>query len=129
MKLTEKHHRAIELMVLGMKGIDIGAKLNIAPETVSRWRSDFDFQAELNRRLQENQVEAQERLRSLAGTALETIESIMTDSDDDKTRLQAALKILELGKLEAGRIGKTNPKALAVDAATQKYVDEFDPLT
>jgi len=126
MKLTEKHHRAIGLMILGMKGIDIGAKLNIAPETVSRWRSDFDFQAELNRRLQENQQAARDRLRALTDTALEAFEDILSNSADDKARLAAATKVLELAKLSAPAIGSCNPKALQRDDEMNRALEEFN---
>jgi len=126
MKLTEKHHRAIELMILGMKGIDIGAKLNIAPETISRWRADFDFQAALNQQLKDNQQAARDRLRALTDTALEAFEDILSNSADDKARLAAATKILELAKLSAPAIGSCNPKALQRDDEMNRALEEFN---
>ena len=127
MKLTEKHHAAIELMITGMKGVDIGAKLDTAPETISRWRADYDFQAALNARMKENQQAMQDRLRSLADSALTSIESIMNDAGvDDKTRLTAACKVLELTRLKPAAIGSTNAKSLKNDDEMTKALEEFN---
>ena len=126
MKLTPQHHKAIDLMIMGSNNKNVAETLNIAPETVSRWRADYIFQAALNQRLKENQAASVERLRSLADTALATIETVMADSNDDKARLQAAFKVLEMARVSVSGIGSTNPKALQRDDEMNKALDEFD---
>ena len=47
MKLNPTHYLAIDMLACGESNKAIAEKLNVAPETVSKWRGDFDFQAAL----------------------------------------------------------------------------------
>ncbi len=127
MKLTPQHHRAIDLLITGKKNFEIAEELGVDKVTVSRWRSDYVFQAEMNQRLKDNTQHTQDRLRALADTALATIETVMADSNDDKARLQAAFKVLEMAQVKVPTsIGSTNPRALQRDDEMNKALDEFD---
>lgn len=123
MKLTPQHHKAIEALAMGENNKSVAEKLNLAPETVSRWRSDFDFQAALNSVLAENRESTKDRLRHLSGVALETIEAIMTDSEAPaKDRLTAALKVLEFSKLSVGRVPSTDAAILRKEKAQNDFM-------
>jgi len=111
MKIRAQHHKAIILLSEGMNNLGVAKVLGIAPETVSRFKSDVNFQTELNKVLEENQKAAQERLKSLAGVALDTIEAIMKDEEAPaKDRLTASLKVIELINLA--------PQAAAIEITT-----------
>jgi len=127
MKLTPQHYRAIELIAMGSNNKNVAERLDIAPETVSRWKSDYDFRAKLNEMLQEQHAATQKRLRALAGSALSAIESIISSTDAlERDRLTAAFKILEMTQVKLPRIGSTNPRALQRDDEMTKALDEFN---
>jgi len=126
MKLSPQHRRAISLLAQGMSNKAAAEELGLAPETVSRWKSDFDFKAALNELLQENQRAQQERLRALSSTALTTIETIMTDSTTPaKDRLTAALKVLELTQIAPEKIGSSNADVLAKEDENNKFFESL----
>ena len=54
-------------------GKDIANKLNVAKETISRWKKIPEFQAEVNKLLKEYREETQHKLRSLINLALEVV--------------------------------------------------------
>ncbi len=64
MKLIPQHHKATELFSMGLTNKAVAEELNIAPETISHWKSDFTFQAELNVLLKFNQESIQDRLEN-----------------------------------------------------------------
>jgi uncharacterized protein YjcR len=49
---------------MGLTNKAVAEELNIAPETISHWKSDFTFQAELNVLLKFNQESIQDRLEN-----------------------------------------------------------------
>lgn len=113
MKLTPQHYKAIELLAMGGNNKSVAERLDIAPETVSRWRSDFEFQAAMNKIIDEAQKTAKDRLRHLSGVALETIENVLLDKETPpRDRMTAAFKILELTQVSAPKIGSTNARVL-----------------
>jgi len=113
MKLSAQHLKAIEALAMGENNKVVAEKLNLAPETVSRWLADFEFKARLNSLIEESHQATKDRLRHLSSVALETIEEIMSDSEAPPlVRVTASLKILELTKLKCGAIGSDNPEVL-----------------
>lgn len=123
MKLSPQHLKAIEYLAMGENNKSVAEKLNLAPETISRWRSDFEFQAALNLLLTENRETTKDRLRHLSAIALETIEAVMTDRDAPaKDRLTAALKIVELSKLSVGRVGSSDAAILRKEKAENDFM-------
>ena len=51
--LNENQLLAIPLVAQGVSGKDIANKLNVAKETISRWKKNPEFQAEVNKLLKE----------------------------------------------------------------------------
>ena len=126
MKLSPQHHKAIESLAMGENNKNVAEKLGIAPETVSRWRSDFEFQAAMNAIIEETQKTAKDRLRYLSGVALETIESVMLDSEAPQaTRVSAAFKVLELTRVRFAPIGSQDSRVLAKRQAEDEYMNNI----
>ena len=96
--LNENQLLAIPLVAQGVSGKDIANKLNVAKETISRWKKLPEFQAEVNTLLKECRDETQHKLRSLVNTALEVVKEELENTNSDQ-RITIALKILQNMKL------------------------------
>ena len=96
--LNENQLLAIPLVAQGVSGKDIANKLNVAKETISRWRKLPEFQAEVNALLKECRDETQHKLRSLVNTALEVVKDELENKNSDQ-RITIALKLLQNMKL------------------------------
>jgi len=128
MKLTEKHHQAIVLLVTGSSSKEAAETIGVAPETLSRWRQDVYFRAELNGILLETKESVRDRLRFLCGKSLDTIESVMDAPDvPAKDKLTAAFKVLELCKTNGGggTIESSNPEVLLKKDRNRAYIDSL----
>ena len=112
-------------MSQGFNNLKVAEQLEIAPETVSRWKQDFVFKAELNKLQIENQEYHRDKLRSLNSVALETLESIMMNEENPRERLTAAIKILEITKLKPAQIGSTNPMTLRKEKESDDLLDQY----
>jgi len=89
--ISEKQQRAIELLLVGTKQIDIAKELDIQTETISRWRLNSHFVAALNAARLARWHHTQERLQDLSEQAIDTLTELL-QSPTDATRL-AALKL------------------------------------
>ena len=126
MKLTPRHNKAIELLASGATVKGVAKELGIAPETVSRWRGDFDFQAALNALLEEARQSTKDRLRHLSSVALDAIEAVLLDEEaPHKDRVTAAFKILELTNTSTGNIGSTNAAVLKRDKEQSDLLESY----
>ena len=115
--MNEKQQQAVILFASGQTCKQVADQLNVTPKTISTWRSDHEFMAVLNTHLQDIQQANSERLRNLGTAALDTIEEIMTDKTiAPKDRLNAAVKILELGRVTTEPVQSTDPAKLRVKA-------------
>lgn len=115
--MNEKQQQAVILLASGKTCKQAAEQLNVTPKTISTWRSDHEFKAVLNTHLQDIQQANSERLRNLGTAALDTIEEIMTDKTiAPKDRLNAAVKILELGRVTTEPVQSTDPAKLRVKA-------------
>lgn len=115
--MNEKQQQAVILFASGKTCKQVAEQLNVTPKTISAWRSDHEFMAALNSHLQDIQQANSERLRNLGMAALDTIEEIMADKTiAPKDRLNAAVKILELGRVTTEPVQSTDPAKLRVKA-------------
>ncbi|MBL1320244.1 MAG: helix-turn-helix domain-containing protein [Methylophaga sp.] len=127
MKLSPQHHQAIILLSEGLNNKEVAEKLSVAPETVSRWKADFNFQAELNKVLKANHEAQRDKLRHLSSVALEAIEGVMLDSDTpQRDKLTAAFKVLEIAELKQGAIGSSNPATLQQRHREAELLDAYE---
>ena len=99
-KLNENQLLAIPLIAQGVSGKDIANKLNVAKETISRWKKIPEFQAEVNKLLKEYREETQHKLRSLVNIALEVVREELENINSEQ-RLATALKVIQNMKLNA----------------------------
>jgi hypothetical protein len=110
-KLSAKQISVIDSLIAGSSVTDAAKATGIDRSTVHRWfKSDAQFVAEHNQ-IRVELVQAQrEKLRSLSDKALETVETLLDDSQaSGSLRLRAALAILDRQGLKASAIGRTDP--------------------
>lgn len=94
-QLSEQQSNAIEYIVQGMTDRAVAEKCSVVRQTICEWRNhDPLFIATLNHVRQEMWAESQERLKNLAGKALDVFERSL-DSKDPKIQLAAAQTILK----------------------------------
>lgn len=116
-ELNGKQDQVITLLLAGKTQKDAAAEADVAKETVSRWMNgDPAFVATLNTRRRELWGANAQRLRSLAGKAVDTLEGLL-ESENETMRLRAAseiLKAVSLARVEPPS-GKTNPEDVQRD--------------
>jgi len=111
--MNEKQHLAIQHLSTGKTGAEVAELLQVTPKTVSTWRQDPEFKAELNKHLLDIKTAHSERLRSLCATALQTIENCLNDEKVPvKEKLAASFKLLELGQIKPLLIGSTDAEEI-----------------
>jgi len=110
-KLNGKQDQVITLLLAGKTQKDAAAEVDVAEETVSRWmKGDAVFVATLNARRRELWGANAQRLRSLAGKAIKTLEGLL-ESENEAMQLRAASEILKAVSLASVEppSGRTNP--------------------
>jgi|GEM_PF-4400909 len=121
MKITPQHEEAALMLSQGMTNKAVAEKLGIAPETVSRWRSEAGFQDIIQQLLDESRDAAKNRIIQLSSKALDTIESVLTSSEASaKDKLTAAFKVIEIIQIEPKEIEKTDTLAIFANVIRSK---------
>ena len=122
-KLNENQLLAIPLVAQGVSGKDIANKLNVAKETISRWKKIPEFQAEVNKLLKEYREETQHKLRSLINIALEVVREDLENTNSEQ-RLATALKIIQNMKLNT-YLGEEIGPSKAENVKSKMWNDDF----
>lgn len=95
-KLSKKHHRAIDLLILGSEPDYIVANLvDVDPATLCRWKKSPVFSEEYDRRLKEADDERKRSYRARANAAAERLLDL-TRSGNPTVALGACKEILRL---------------------------------
>jgi len=119
--LSAKQTRAVESIIRGATDAETARTAGVARQTVNEWRNwNPTFQAELNRRRKEQWHAATERLRSLAGRAVEVLDDDLR-GDDPKARREAALHVLRAVKLYGADLEPDGPTT-AEELMTQRML-------
>jgi len=127
MKLDAKHFKAINFMCMGMSNAETARELNVCPETISKWRSDFDFKARLNASLKENDEFIREKMRLLSTKAVDSLVSVLDDPETPaQDKITASLKVLEINKVSQGYIGSSNAKTLEQEKKQDDFLEEYN---
>jgi transposase len=121
--LNQNQLLAISLVAQGVSGKDIANKLNVAKETVSRWKKTPEFQAEVNKLLKEYREETQHKLRSLVNMALEVVREDLENANSEQ-RLTTALKIIQNMKLNTHLYEEIGPSK-AENVKSKMWNEEF----
>ena len=126
MKLNAQHHKAIILLSEGLNNKEVAERLGLAPETISRYKADYDFQAALNAELTANREAQRDKLRSLTSEALNSIQSVLMDeATPPRDKLTAAFKILELTGLKHQSIGSIDATVLKKRNDNDKFLAQI----
>ena len=122
--LSIEQHNAIDVLILGHTDHAVAEQIGVARETICRWRNENPyFMAELNRRRKDVWQTAQERLRGLAGKAIDILEKALQPDD-----VKAAVTILRAANLY-GNVGaphgETDPEFVLLAQAEAWAVQEL----
>ena len=110
-KLKENQIIAIQKVAMGLTNRQIAKELNVAEETICRWKQTPEFQAEVNAILLECRDNTKQRLRNLLTHSLDLLEEEI-NNPESKLRVSIALKMLQLvriNELVHEDIGPVNP--------------------
>lgn len=114
--MNEKQQQAVILLATGKTGVEVAKELKVTPKTISAWRNSPEFRAELNMYMHDIKTANAERLRSLCGVALQTIEACILDEETPvKEKLAASFKLLELGRVSPSAIGATDASKIHLE--------------
>lgn len=109
--LTPKQSEAIELLLSGMTDAEVAAGINVARETVCRWRLHHpEFIAEFNRRKAGLIDSYQQGVRNLVGKAIKAAEDAL-DSDDHELKVRTAFAILKLFNISSLNLYYKGPES------------------
>ena len=126
-KLNENQLLAIPLVAQGVSGKEIAKTFKVTEETVSRWKQQPEFKAEVNHLLKECREDTQHRLRSIVNKSLEIlIDELGNESSD--MRVNLALKVLQNMKLSNylyEDIGSSNPEIIKKKISDQEFAEKF----
>ena len=114
--LTGPQAQALGLILDGKTPAEVAESLGIEEPAILDWLNrDPLFVAELNRRRLAAYEATAQRIRGLAGAALDKIEALL-DSDNEAVALRAAAAILKTNLAELGKpAGKTTAEAVDQD--------------
>jgi hypothetical protein len=125
--LTPKQSEAIELLLSGMTDAEVAANVNVARETVCRWRLHHpEFIAEFNRRKAGLIDSYQQGVRNLIGKAIKAAEEAL-DSDDHELKVRTAfaiLKMLNISSLNLYYRGPESAEGIIREKAKLKSSEE-----
>ena len=107
-RLSVEQLNAIDVLVQGRTDQETAEAVGVARETVTRWRNDNPhFTAELNRQRRLIWGDSHDRLRALAGKAVDTLETSLGEGDS-----RVAVEVLKA----IGLYGQVRPPSGPEDA-------------
>lgn len=135
LKLSIRQRNAIDMIVIGASDMEVAEKIEIARETVTRWRLYHPaFRAELNRSRQAVWGGSADQLRTLLRHSLSLLEEVLSDPGHPK-RAEIALGLVRDSGLFVllGNIGgsKLSEALNEVDDAVkfEQYIDPEDVVS
>jgi len=126
-KLKENQILATQKVAMGLSNRQIAKELNVAEETICRWKQTPEFQAEVNAILLESRDNAKQRLRNLLTNSLVFLEEEMNNLES-RHRVNIALKMLQLVRIHAlvhEDIGSVNPDIVQKIKEDKDFKDLF----
>ena len=98
--LTDLQREGARMAAEGWRGVDIAEHLQVAPETVSRWRKLPAFNHAVLRYHDHAAVATRARLVSMIEQSLDKLEDLMNYPHDKRIQLRAATALLELSGVQ-----------------------------
>ena len=126
-KLKENQIIATQKVAMGLTNRQIAKELNVAEETICRWKQTPEFQAGVNAILLECRDNAKQRLRNLLTNSLDLLEAEM-NNPESRHRVNIALKMLQLvrvNELVHEDIGPVNPDIVQKIKEDKDFKDLF----
>ena len=126
-KLKENQIIATQKVAMGLTNRQIAKELNVAEETICRWKQTPEFQAGVNAILLECREIAKQRLRNLLTNSLDLLEEEM-NNPESRHRVNIALKMLQLVRINAlvhEDIGPINPDIVQKIKEDKDFKDLF----
>src|SRR6056300_684017 len=125
--LNENQLLAVQLVAQGRSGKEIAQELSVTEETVSRWKKQPAFIAQVNDLLDQLRDTTQQKMRNLVLISLEIIEKELF-IEGNKNRVNIALKILNNYKFSTlidQKIGSENLDTIERRQFDKKLAEMF----
>ena len=100
MKISLKQHRAIPLLASGKTCREVAAELDVTPQTISEWKRQPAFVAEINKLRKEVIDAARAKLQQSTTEAVDELLKLMHEAPNPETRRRAAVDVLRIGGFE-----------------------------
>ena len=126
-KLKENQIIATQKIAMGLTNRQIAKELNVAEETICRWKQTTEFQAGVNAILLECRNNTQQRLRNLLTNSLDLLEAEM-NNPESRHKVNIALKMIQLVRIHAlvhEDIGPINPDIVQKIKEDKEFKDLF----
>ena len=117
---------AVQLVAQGKTGKFISEHLNVAEETISRWRKKPEFIASVNVMLNQLRDSTQQKMRNILHLSLEVLEKELI-KENNTTNVNLALKITQnykISNLIDEKIGSENSK----NVEKKQFEKQFDEM-
>lgn len=93
-KLSEQQLLAVETLAMGGRIQDAATVANVDSRTISRWKNNPLFKDELQRQIDENKKNIDERIVKFADTLIMNIFNLANSAASEKVRLDANIYLL-----------------------------------
>ena len=117
---------AVQLVAQGKTGKFISKHLNVAEETISRWRKKPEFIASVNEVLNQLRDSTQQKMRNILHLSLEVLEKELM-KENSSVNINVALKMVQnfkISNLINEKIGSENPHNIE-KKLMEKQLDEM----
>ena len=118
---------AVQLVAQGKTGKFISQHLNVAEETISRWRKKPEFIALVNEMLNQLRDSTQQKMRNILFLSLEILEKELI-KENSSVNINLALKIVQnykISNLIDEKIGSENTKNIEKRLFDNKFDEMF----
>ena len=118
---------AVQLVAQGKTGKFISEHLNVAEETVSRWRKKPEFIASVNVMLNQLRDSTQQKMRNILFLSLEILEKELM-KENSSLNINLALKIVQnykISNLVNEKIGSENSKNIEKKLFEKQFDEMF----
>jgi hypothetical protein len=127
--LDERQIKCAELISKGIPIVDIPVQVGVNRSTIYEWKKLEEFNAEVDRLQQEFISSARGRLRAAAIPAADKLIDLLKNSKYEKTKLAAAIDILDRGLGKATtkvEVNSKDDKAKVSADVLDSEIDEFE---
>ena len=118
---------AVQLVAQGKTGKFISGHLNVAEETISRWRKKPEFIALVNEMLNQLRDSTQQKMRNILFLSLEILEKELI-RENSSVNINLALKIIQnykINHLIDEKIGSEDAKNIKKRLFEKKFEEMF----